>query len=348
MRVIAACDPDLDAARATGAASLYSDHRELLSRASIDAVIVATPNHLHHEVVTAALAAGKHVLCEKPLAMNAVEATEMLACARRANRVHMTAFTYQFTPAIRYARHLIESGAIGEIRTVRAAYLMALSSHLLGWRSTKNRAGSGVLGDIGSHLIHLVQWIAGDIARVSARSRKFREDPASDVEDWVAFLAEFESGACGTFEISRVCPGRGADISENMFIELYGTRGSLLFSLQEPLTLRAVLGSAAGDPAAKLDSLPVPLEFLKIEGSPRNPTDGDPRWYYRFDQAYWFGENIRRGESRSPSFDDGVACQRVMDAVLESSAQSSWAPVAGPLSPGGTEPPALDGAPPDP
>jgi predicted dehydrogenase len=330
--VLAACDPDLDAARATGAARVHSDYHELLSLGDIDAVIVATPNHLHHEVVMAALAAGKHVLCEKPLAMNTVQAAEMLDAARRAGRVHMTAFTYQFTPAVRYARHLIEGGAIGEIWTVRAAYLMALSSHLLGWRSTKNRAGSGVLGDIGSHLIHLVQWLVGDIARVSARSRKFREDPASDVEDWVAFLAEFETGAGGTFEISRVCRGRGADITENMFIELYGTRGSLLFSLQEPLTLRAVLGSAAGDPAAKLDSVPVPLEFLKIEGSPRNPADGDPRWSYRFDQAYWFGENIRRGEARSPSFDDGLACQRVIDAILDSSARGTWVAITAPVS----------------
>ena len=324
LRVIAACDPDLDAARATGAANILSDHRELVSRAGIDAVIVATPNHLHHEIVMAALAAGKHVLCEKPLAMNAGQAAEMLDAARRAGHVHMTAFTYQFTPAIRYARHLIEAGAVGEIRTVRAAYLMALSSHLLGWRSAKELAGSGVLGDIGSHLIHLAQWLAGNIASVSAREREFRQDPASDVEDWVGFLAEFTSGACGTFEISRVCPGRGADISENMFMEIYGSRGSLLFSLQEPLALRAALGAAAADPGAKFETVPVPGEFLKIAGSPRLPADGDPRWSYRYDQAFWFGENIRRGESRSPSFVDGLACQRAIDAVLDSSARGSW------------------------
>lgn len=346
--VLAACDSNLDAARATSAAGVHSDYRELLARGDIDAVVVATPNHLHHEVVMAALAAAKHVLCEKPLAMNAVQAAAMLDAARRAGFVHMTAFTYQFTPAVRYARHLIESGAIGEIRTVRAAYQMALSSHLLGWRSTRKQAGSGVLGDVGSHLIHLVLWLAGDIASVSARSRKFREDPASDVEDWVAFLAEFQSGACGTFEISRVCPGRGADIGENMFIEIYGTSGSVLFSLQEPLTLRAALGAAAGDPSAKLDVLPVPPEFLKVQGAPRNPADGDPRWSYRYDQAFWFVRNIRNGQSPSPSFADGLSCQTVIDAVLDSSSRGSWVPVTGPPASGGTEPPALEGAPPDP
>ena len=348
IRVLAACDSNLDAARATGAPSLHSDYGELLSRGEIDAVIVATPNHLHHEVATAALAAGKHVLCEKPLAMDAAQASAMLDAARRANRVHMTAFTYQFTPAVRYARHLIESGAIGEIRTVRAAYQMALSSHLLGWRSTRWQAGSGVLGDIGSHLIHLVQWLAGDIASVSAHERKFRDDPASDVEDWVAFLAEFESGACGTFEISRVCPGRGAGISENMFIEIYGGHGRLVFSLQEPLTLQAAIGEAAGDPAAKLDALPVPPEFLKVQGSPRNPADGDPRWSYRYDQAFWFVANTQRGESRSPSFADGLSCQTVIDAVLDSGSRGSWVPVTASPVPAEAGPPALKSTPPDP
>jgi predicted dehydrogenase len=288
------------------------------------------------------------VLCEKPLAMNAAEAAGMLDAVRRAGLVHMTAFTYQFTPAIRYARHLIESGEIGVIRTVRAAYQMALSSHLLGWRSTRKQAGSGVLADIGSHLIHLVQWLAGDIAGVAARSRKFREDPASDVEDWIAFLAEFESGACGTFEISRVCPGRGADIGENMFIEIYGTRGSLLFSLQEPLTLRAALGPAAGDPAAMLEARPVPPEFLKVQGAPRDPAEGDPRWSYRFDQAFWFVSNIRHGQSRSPSFADGLSCQTVIDAVLDSSSRGSWVSILASQYSGGTGPAAFKNAASDP
>src|SRR5207245_8247166 len=124
-------------------------------------------------------------------------------------------------------------GELGALRTVRAAYLMALSGHLLGWRSTRRMAGSGVLADIGSHLVHMVQFLAGDIREVTASQRRFRDDAASDVEDWIAFLAEFAAGACGTFEISRVCAGRGAGITEEIFIELYGTSGSAIFSLQD-------------------------------------------------------------------------------------------------------------------
>jgi hypothetical protein len=96
--------------------------------------------------------------------------------------------------------------------------------------------------------------------------------------------------------------------------------------------LRAALGEAVADPGAKFETVPVPGEFLKIAGSPRNSADGDPRWSYRYDQEFWFGESIRRGESRSPSFVDGLACQRVLDAVLDSSARGSWVAAATPSS----------------
>src|SRR5207244_2051734 len=148
-----------------------------------------------------------------------------------------------------YLRRLVDARELGPLRTVRAAYLMALSKHLLGWRSTKRLAGSGVLADIGSHLVHMVQFLAGDISALTASRRRFRDDPESDVEDWICFRAEFAGGACGTFEISRVCTGRGTGISEEVFIELYGTQGSAVFSLQDPWALRVALGPQAADPS---------------------------------------------------------------------------------------------------
>jgi predicted dehydrogenase len=251
----------------------------------------------------------------------------MLAAAERAGIVHMTAFTYQYTPAIRYLQHLAASGQLGTIRTVRAAYLMALSGHLLGWRSLKKHAGSGVLADIGSHLVHLVQWVAGPVRSLSSTARRFREDPSSDTEDWIAFLADFDSGACGTFEISRVCAGRGAAITEDMFIEVYGTQGSGVFSLQKPWTLHVSLGEAAHDPARPLDEVRVPEEFLKIKGSVRDTAEDDPRWGYRYDQAFQFVESIRLKQSRKPTFADGVRCQAVLDAALASTESRGWVDV---------------------
>jgi predicted dehydrogenase len=290
-------------------------------------VVVATPNHLHREIVLAALDAGKHVLCEKPLALNRGEAVSMLDAAKSSGRVHMTAFTYRFVPAIQYAKHLVERGELGTLRSVRAAYLMALSGHVLGWRSEKRFAGSGVLADIGSHLVHLVQFLAGDIRSLTASDRRFREDPTSDVEDWIAFLAEFENGACGTFEISRVAPGRGAGISEEIFIELYGSKGSLVFSLQDPWGLMAALGEDASDPSRPLRHYDVPERLLKMPGSSRDVHAHDRRWGYRYDQAFHFVESVNLGESRAPSFADGVRCQAVLDTALESSQSRSWVKV---------------------
>jgi predicted dehydrogenase len=324
--IAALCEPDSNAAKATGIAEISADYRDVLRRPDIDAVVVATPNFVHREIVLGSLAAGKHVLCEKPLALNRKDAEEMLRAAERAGCVHMTAFTYRYTPAIQWACHLVKQGELGDLRTVRAAYLMALSGHVLGWRSEKRLAGSGVLADIGSHLVHLVQWLAGDIRSLTATERRFRYDP-SDVEDWIAFLAEFASGACGTFEISRVAPGRGAGITEDIFIELYGTRGSLAFSLQDPWGLMAALGEDAKDPARPLRHYDVPEKFLKLPGSPRDIHAHDRRWGYRYDQAFQFVESVQLGQSRAPSFADGVRCQAVLDAALESASSKRWVEV---------------------
>jgi predicted dehydrogenase len=301
-----------------------SDYRDVLRRDDIDAVINSTPNYLHHEITLAALKAGKHILCEKPLSLDAERAQEMLDAAERAGVVHMTAFTYRYTPALQYMNHLVKSGAVGTIRSVRAAYLMALSGHLLGWRSTKAQAGSGVLADIGSHLIHMVEFVAGPIGALSATDRRFREDPSSDVEDWISFLADFSQGAVGTFEISRICAGRGAGITEDIFIEVYGSEGSVVFSLQDPWGLQTSIGGAAKDPARPLDHVEVPMDFLKLAGSPRDVKAHDPRWGYRFDQAFQFVESVRLKKSRTPTFADGVRCQKVLDAALASSASRKW------------------------
>jgi len=324
VELAAVCDPDEEAARAAGVPRVYADYRELLRDAAVDAVVVSSPNHLHHEIAIAALKARKHVLCEKPLALDAAQASEMLDAARKAGVVHMTAFTYRYTPSVRYLKHLADQGELGRIQSVRAAYLMALAGHVTGWRSSRALAGSGALADIGSHLIHLALDIAGGIGALSGSVRKFRDDPSSDVDDWAGFVAEFRSGATGTFEISRVCPGRGADITENMFVEVYGSAGSTVFSLQDPFGIQAALGEDGRNPERPLTRRAIPEEWRKLPGSPRRVEDDEPRWGYRFDQAYEFVENIRRGTVRTTSFEDGLRCQRVLDAVLDSSEKRAW------------------------
>ena len=165
VEIAAVCDANRDAARSLGVAARFRAARRNCCFARLDAVVIATPNHLHREIALAAIAAGKHVLCEKPLALNAADAQRDGRGGRILRLVHMTAFTYRFTPALQYLKRLVESGELGRLRTVRAAYLMALSKHLLGWRSLRRLAGSGVLADIGSHLVHMTQFLAGDIRR---------------------------------------------------------------------------------------------------------------------------------------------------------------------------------------
>jgi predicted dehydrogenase len=236
----------------------------------------------------------------------------------------MTAFTYEFIPAVRHLKKLVDRGELGEIRSIRGAYLMALAGHTLGWRSTKAQAGCGVLGDIGSHLIHLCQWLAGDIARLTATERKFRDDPNSDVEDWIAFLAEFASGAVGTFELSRVCPGRGADITEEMTIEVYGTEGGALMSMADPRAIWLTTKAAAQNPASRLERVELPESEWKLPGAPRALSEGDPRWSYRYDQAFQFIQAIRQQVAVEPSFQAGYRTQQVLDAALESAQSRRW------------------------
>jgi predicted dehydrogenase len=319
-----ACSRSQESAQSIGAPEITQDYRDVMARDDIDAVVIATPNNLHREIALAAFEAGKHVLCEKPLALNAEEAREMLDAAEASGKVHMTAFTYEFIPAVRYLKTLVDRGDLGEIRSVRGAYLMALAGHTLGWRSTKAQAGCGVLGDIGSHLIHLCHWLTGDIARLTAVDRKFREDPASDVEDWIAFLAEFDSGAVGTFELSRICPGRGADITEEMTIEVYGTEGGALMSMAEPRALWLATGDAAKDPANRLERVEIPESAWKLPGAPRDLNEGDPRWSYRYDQAFQFIQAIREDHSAKPTFKAGYRTQQVLDAALESAVSRGW------------------------
>ncbi len=324
VEIVAAADPNAEAAAAIGAQQVFDSPARLLADAGVDAVVIAIPNHMHHDVVLEAVAAGKHVLCEKPLAMGAPEAETMLEAAEQAGVVHMTAFTYAFMPAARYLTHLVGQGELGEVRSVRCAYQMALAGHVLGWRSQSSLAGSGVLGDLGSHVIHIVLDLAGELEALSGWQKRFRDDPGSDVEDWISFLGEFASGAVGTFEISRVCPGRGADVGENMFIEVYGSKGAAALTMQEPRALRVAIGEAGADPTKPLERIQVPPEYWKLSGAPRQLDGGDPRWSYRYDQAFRFVSNIRDGEVREPSFRAGLRTQRVLDAALLSAATREW------------------------
>ncbi len=198
------------------------------------------PNDAHAEPCIAAAQAGKHILCEKPMARTAREAAPMLEAALKAGIQHMIAFNYRFVPAIRQMKNLIDQGLLGEIFHFRAVYLQEWimdPNFPRVWRLEKKVAGSGTLGDLGAHVIDLARFLVGEPRRVSAMTQTFiKERPLPDgkgkgvvdVDDAFVSLVEFENGAIGTIEASRFCPGR----KNHQVVEINGSKGSLVFNLE--------------------------------------------------------------------------------------------------------------------
>jgi predicted dehydrogenase len=331
--IVALCDTNAaalaSAADAFGVPERFTDYQELLRQPSVDAVIVATPTVLHAPIALAALAAGKHVLCEKQLAMNYAEAAQMYEAAARAGVQHMTAFTYRFVPGMRYLKYLFDQGTIGAPRFLRVARLMDWPDVDIGWRQRQVLAGSGEVGDMGAHRIDFCHNLVGPIARVVATTRLFVPDRGgtpSDVEDFATFIAEFAEpnpDVVATFTVSKLARGQGTGGSGLDQLELYGTEGTLVYHLRQPFTIEV------GRPGGTLETVPVPPEFLKVPGATRDPAADGPTVGFRYDQAFTFVQAIQEGRPASPSFYDGMRCQAVVDAVLQSSQERRWVEVPG-------------------
>ena len=332
-----------------GWASSSSDWREAVERDDIDLVDIVTPGDTHAEIAIAALEAGKHVLCEKPLANTVAEAERMSAAAEAAEARGIRAmcgFSYRRVPAVQLMRRLVAEGAIGKLREVRAQYLQDWLSDPAGpmtWRLDKASAGSGALGDIGAHIIDMSQFVTGDaLARVTGTVETFvRERPllaeqrglggvASDrmgevtVDDAVWFTGRFASGAVGAFEATRYATGR----KNALRLEISGADGALAFDLERMNELEFY---DAGAPADRLG-------FRRIQVTePEHPYGG--AWWptghglgyeHAFShQVVDLVRDIAEGRTPHPSFADGLQVQRVLDAVERSAANgSAWTEVA--------------------
>ncbi len=325
-RVVAVCDANprvLDEAKRAARVDVgFSDYRDVLGHPGVDAVIVATPNDLHPEIVLAACAAGKHVLCEKPLALNVIDALKMLRAAEAAKVRHMTAFTYRFVPAMRYLHHLGKSGALGEIRHFRAQRFQDWGSRPLGWRQMKKLAGTGELGDMLSHRIDYGHHLVGSFSRIVAGVRTLvheRGGQLADVDDWAAILGDFKAGVTGVLESTKLATGRGEGHRGLDLVEVNGSAASAVYSTQRPLELQ--FGKAGAPELQKID---VPRDFRVYPGSPRDPDEGDPLVTFRYDQDVEFIRAIVENRDCEPSFRAGVECQAVMDAAELSATEKRW------------------------
>jgi predicted dehydrogenase len=333
-----------EAAQRLGWAESETDWRRLLERQDIDLVDVCTPGNTHAEIAIAALDAGKHVLCEKPLANTVGEAEEMTAAAERAaaNGVRaMVGFTYRRVPAIALARQLVQEGRIGEVRHVRAQYLqdwIADPEAPLSWRLDKDKAGSGALGDIGAHIIDLTQHITGErITEVSGQLETFvKERPVATahsglsgsagegrgpvtVDDAAVFIARFTGGGLGVFEATRFATGRKNAIR----IEVNGSAGSLAFDFEDMNVLHLYDASEPAETAG----------FRRILVTEPGHPYVAAWWPAGHGLGYEHGfthqvvdlvRAIAEGGQPEPSFADGLQVQRVLAAVETSSDTRSW------------------------
>lgn len=304
-----------------------TDALQLCADPDIDAVIIATPNFTHREIAIAAARHGKHVMCEKPLALNASQVREMYVAARDAGVVHMTAFTYRFAPAMRYLRHLLRAGELGEPRHFRSQRFLDLPETSWGWRQYQDKAGAGDLFDMTIHRIDFALDLLGPLARICGAVARFaprdrtadgQSCPPSNVDDWSALIGEFASGAVGVWEGTTLAKGYGKNGFGHEWAEINGSEASAVYRLHEPNTL--LFGRTGSDLAPR----PVPDEFLRPTGSPRPLGAGEPATVFRYDLVWEFVSAIAERREAVPSFYDGLCSQVVADAVLASQATRSW------------------------
>lgn len=326
VRVTALCDADpatLERARQQAGATVTSTRFEdIVARDDVHAVIIATPNFTHAPIALAAIAAGKHVLCEKPLALTRADAKAMAEAADKAGVRHMTAFTYRFVPAMRYLSHLVQRGDLGQPYHYRSCRLQDWGTRNLGWRQVNKLAGSGELGDMLSHRIDFAHHLVGPMKRLVANLKQWhptRGGAPNDLDDWVAILAEFQTGTTGVLESSKLASGRNESWRSLDYVEVNGSEASFEFSTGKWNELQV---GKLGGPGMK--PLIIPREFWTWPGSPRDPQQGDPLVTFRYDQAWEFVDAIRSGRPATPSFHDGARAQVVMDAAIRSAETRQW------------------------
>jgi predicted dehydrogenase len=336
-----------DAAARLGFENYSTDWREVVNDPNIDIIDIVTPNNTHAEIAIAAAKAGKHVICEKPLALGAEQAKTMLDAVTEAGVKHMVAFNYRRTPAVALAKKYIEEGRIGKILSFRGTYLQDWSADPnspLSWRFQKKIAGSGTLGDIGTHVVDFARYLVGEITDVNAMTRTWiPERPIQtggidklgtvkstgdvpkgkvDVDDEVITMVKFENGAIGSIEATRNAYGR----NNYLTFEIHGEKGSIHFNYERRDELQVYF---ADDPADAKG-------FRTVYTGPAHPY-GEGLWPIpalgigygetKIIETYDFFKSIVEDTEVSPNFSDGYRIELIADAILESAEKGVWVSV---------------------
>ncbi|AIQ68760.1 Gfo/Idh/MocA family protein [Paenibacillus graminis] len=331
-----------EAAARLGWSDTVTDWRELVGREDIDLIDINAPSDAHKEIALAAAKAGKHIFCEKPLALTLADSREMLEAAEEAGVMHMVGFNYRFSPAVRLAKRLVESGRLGQIYHFRAWFLQdwILDPEFpLVWRLQKEIAGSGSHGDLGAHLIDLAHFLVGDIHEVIGMSETFiKERPLAaemtglsakanadapkgpvTVDDATLFLARFANGAIGSFEATRFAAGHR---STNSF-EINGSLGSVKFDFERMNELEVYLTSDEEDVQGfrRVLATDPAHDYAEAWWPPGHTIGFEHTFIHEFLEL---SSAAAEGRQPVPNFHDGVKCQAVLEAVERSVEERRW------------------------
>ena len=308
-----------------------TDYRRLVARDDIDVVDICTSNLTHMPIAVAAARAGKHIICEKPISMNADEARKMLDAAQEADVRHMVAFNYRRVPALRLAKKLIEEGKIGQVHHFNAVYYqdwLVDPSLPIVWRHDIKEAGSGAHGDMNAHTVDQARFLVGEIEAVSAAQEIFvKERPITGksatgkvtADDALFFLARFRDGALGSFMATRFATGR----KNYLRLEIFGSKGSLIFNLERMNELEYYSREdSEGEQGFRTILVTDSVHDYVDAWWPPGHIIG---WEHTFiHEVKDLIEGIAAKESVTPDFYDGWRCQQVLDAAMLSSLENRW------------------------
>ncbi len=325
-----------------GFEAIETSWEKLVKRADIDVVDITAPSNVHKEIAIAAAKNGKHIFCEKPLALTVGDAREILAAAEKAGVKHQVGFNYRFVPAILLVKELIDSGKLGTLYHFRAKYLQDWildPTFPLVWRLDKAIAGSGAHGDLGAHLIDLSHFLVGGIKRVMGASKTFiteRPDVGVmqgltaesfenalmrpvKVDDTTLFLTEFENGVMGSFESTRLAAGHKNDMS----FEINGSKGSVRFEFERMNELQYY--DATDTPSVRgfriIQATDGCHPYMKSWWPAGHVIGYEQTFVHEFHE---FIRAIAQDSATSPNFADGVRCCQVLDAVDKSIVEERW------------------------
>jgi len=326
-----------------GFEEITTNWMDVINHPKVTVVDITSPNFLHREMVLAAIAAGKHVMCEKPIGTLPSDVAAVYRAAQKAGVMTFTGLNYRWAPHVQFAKQMIDSGKLGEITNYYGRFFTMYASNPLGqlsWRFLKEKAGTGALGDLMPHTVDMASYLVGPIKRVasnkqtiikerplpvSGRGTHFSvgepDDPKGAVttEDYVGAMVEFENGATGTLEVSRAT--RGPQL-ENGF-EIYGTEGAIRWSFENMDDLYIYLpdGSPEREGFVRLVSGPDMPFYSKFQPGPGNNMSYDD---LKVIESYHFLKSITEGKQLEPSFASAYEFAKALDAMMRSWESGGW------------------------